>query len=1177
MRACLSLGVAVASSFLYQATAQASYGNPDDGNDTGNSAGQVDSPQSTVTVIANSGDNQNGLPNEQSCQMQGTTTVFVTIYPTGPVSATDGSPAGTTGTPDHTGYQTIHVSPLDSPQNNQPTVQAFTTLTISDLWSGGSESANNPTSVSVFGSDSPVSTGYPHSDSSSPSNSGIYGTPASASGISPVRNSASGDNGGATQGTFQSVPSNSPYNTGKSGQVTANPNGAGGDSRGTAVQPSNLYTIVTDTNVEWITGSDGGPSPITVISEHTITLGTAAAEAVSGSGPVVTCWTVTGPDGKETVVESTINTSQANGGVPKATSVAITGPDGNISPQAFTSAIDQQTPVTTITATGAAPVFTGPGLPTSTAITILGSDGIATVIYSTWVVESGPVTGAPTALPTGVSVSPEDAQGPPNGHDITSCTSYTVIGPDGRLTVIESTLVIPVSAALATEFPQDLPNGISVQVTAAPGSVAPGAGAITTVSSYTVIGTDGKLTVIETSFLIPGPIATPFATMAPSGVVTGIPGQVTAAPGQAVSADMAPQGLTTCVTYTVLGTDGLPTVLESTVVMPKSQVLPTGTSIGLPSVVPNGGTNDLPKGVSVPAQANQGYTTCITVDVLGPNGVATPVVETIVLTPQESGQLGATGPISTIGFPSVVPQGPSNLPQGITPADTASVSPVTTAVTVTVVGANGIPSPVVETIVFTPQPQVLTPGIVNPETVPGTGVAPSLSLEEYGAGFPSVPTVTPPPVVSSGLGGLPVGTDGAKPPIFTIVTGPGGIPVLSVVTAVPLSVYGNSGNADNKGLPASGPVPEGTLGGYGWQPVGASPAGYGAPSSLSNPQAGLVATSVQTSTWVNVIPEPTTTYTMKFPLTTLATVTVPAKVSVVKRVQHVREFAPLSASWVNSTATSLETLTGSPTLIPPPIDPSPAPSAFNTIAPPPGTALCPAGGKVGNTTVNFDGSRPGPLLNPAGDFWFSEGFLVAPLSPQSVQGYMASSGGQLVEFVPPALTGPETTGSSDTAEIGVGPNSPNPCFRFNLYSANLGCAAQAAEQWCEFEVSAYTYNQAASNEMSIAWSEVKRIPACPSFPNVPCPLTPVKFDGYENITSVLVRLHVGLELRTWWADDLQFGWTDNSCEASQCRQAVAPQRVKREAVESTLRRGVWRWTPTGHERMGEEYIWDSLN
>ncbi|KAG8417034.1 hypothetical protein J3459_013087 [Metarhizium acridum] len=139
MRASLTFGAVVASSLLYQAAAQATYGNPDDGSDTENSAGQVDSPQSTVTVFVNSGENSNGFPNGKSCQMQGTTTVFVTVYPTVPVSNGNESPAaitGTDGTPDHTGYRTIQVSPLDSSNGNRPTVQAFTTVTISDLWSG---------------------------------------------------------------------------------------------------------------------------------------------------------------------------------------------------------------------------------------------------------------------------------------------------------------------------------------------------------------------------------------------------------------------------------------------------------------------------------------------------------------------------------------------------------------------------------------------------------------------------------------------------------------------------------------------------------------------------------------------------------------------------------------------------------------------------------------------------------------------------------------------------------------------------------------------------------------------------------------------------------------------------------------------------------------------------------
>lgn len=213
-------------------------------------------------------------------------------------------------------------------------------------------------------------------------------------------------------------------------------------------------------------------------------------------------------------------------------------------------------------------------------------------------------------------------------------------------------------------------------------------------------------------------------------------------------------------------------------------------------------------------------------------------------------------------------------------------------------------------------------------------------------------------------------------------------------------------------------------------------------------------------------------------------------------------------------------------------------------------------------------------MNPTGDFWFSEGFLIAPPSSPLSNSYTPSSGGQLVEFVPPALT-PATIepGTGDTAEIGVGPNAAKPCFRFNFHGASLGCAAEGVEQWCEFEFSAYTFNETAGVEMPLGWSEVKRIPACQQFPQGTCALTPVELEGYDDLSSVLIELRVGLELRAWWGDDFKFGWTDNSCEASSCRSTATPKRVKRDVFDRAARRGVWQWTPTGLKKLDDDYVW----
>lgn len=202
--------------------------------------------------------------------------------------------------------------------------------------------------------------------------------------------------------------------------------------------------------------------------------------------------------------------------------------------------------------------------------------------------------------------------------------------------------------------------------------------------------------------------------------------------------------------------------------------------------------------------------------------------------------------------------------------------------------------------------------------------------------------------------------------------------------------------------------------------------------------------------------------------------------------------------------------------------------------------------------------------------------MAPPSSPPS-DAYLASSGNQLLQFMPLALV-PDAPfdGAGDTAEIGVGPNEISPCFRFNFYGASLGCAAEGVEQWCEFEFSAYTYNETSGSETSLNWSETKRVPACSNFPQGPCSLIPVQLDGYNDLTSILITVRVGLELRAWWGDDFHVGWTDNTCEAASCRSSAISRRAKREAFSRASRRGVWQWTPNGAKKLDDDYVWSSF-
>ncbi|KAH7327813.1 hypothetical protein B0I35DRAFT_346099 [Stachybotrys elegans] len=242
---------------------------------------------------------------------------------------------------------------------------------------------------------------------------------------------------------------------------------------------------------------------------------------------------------------------------------------------------------------------------------------------------------------------------------------------------------------------------------------------------------------------------------------------------------------------------------------------------------------------------------------------------------------------------------------------------------------------------------------------------------------------------------------------------------------------------------------------------------------------------------------------------------------------------------------------------------TPAASAVPTV--------CATADKVGNATYTFSNTAVGPLFNPIEDIWFSEGFCVVPPTDGGSPPYLPCSGSKLLEFVPPSLQSSDPWAAS-TAEIGVGPNFAKPCFRFDLYEAYLGCDTQGTTEWCEFEVAAYTHDESSPYEQSMEWAETKRIPACNTFIQGGCPLVPVQFEGFTNMTSVLITLHVGLEPRVWWADHISVGWTDNGCDAAQCRDETQTKRVKRQRVESALEHGVWHWTRGGLERLADDYI-----
>lgn len=153
--------------------------------------------------------------------------------------------------------------------------------------------------------------------------------------------------------------------------------------------------------------------------------------------------------------------------------------------------------------------------------------------------------------------------------------------------------------------------------------------------------------------------------------------------------------------------------------------------------------------------------------------------------------------------------------------------------------------------------------------------------------------------------------------------------------------------------------------------------------------------------------------------------------------------------------------------------------------------------------------------------------------------YRSASGDQMAEFIPESLSNGRFNNSShDLAMISVGRQGSNPCFRFNMYSVSLGCPPNLPAPLCDFTIWGMRYNEATNREESTGTDDddVHTL-RCEQ---AQCDLALTDFnDAYKNVTSVIIKATSGNETQTWWADNLALGWTDNSCNAAECRERAA--------------------------------------
>lgn len=577
-----------------------------------------------------------------------------------------------------------------------------------------------------------------------------------------------------------------------------------------------------------------------------------------------TCVTMLGPDGKPTIVDWPFDPNAPGGSGPIATAGPFTGvPGGNGN------------------SNGNGGVLTdGSALPqtgsiTAASFTVLGPDGLPTVVQTSWTVSptdvgsgsgQGPIFShaSISGLPSGISAQlpspsgllPDGAPGPdgPDGSDDAATTCYTIIGPDGMPTVIETTGAVPgatggpVVGPGATLLPPSASDILPLPMPPFPDTASdaspvdgsgnnPGRNPFTTCTTYTVLGPDGLPTVVDTTWVVPPAFETgsALATDA-SGPLSAPAGQITGAPGAPLPGSDG--DITTCSTYTVIGPDGLPSAVETTFVVPAEASRAQATNGQLTSGIQAAPWSAASAGPAPPSAGGPGspggdgsagegpLTTCITVMTTGTDGILTPVEQTVVIPPASGAQLPditdqSALPLTTAGLPDSAPTGPVIGNGNSGPGDNGDPN---------ISGYGGDASD----------------GDAGTVAPPGGPVQTGASADPLTAGEPTM-TVT-----------------GTRTSTLTVIADPTGGPVISGPSGIPLSDYGAGGAGEP--LPATA-LPDN--GGAGPSESTLFPAG-----SVAYGGAGSGGVPV-TSTWSNAIPEGTTTYLLKFPLTTLATL--PAK------------------------------------------------------------------------------------------------------------------------------------------------------------------------------------------------------------------------------------------------------------------------------------------------------------
>jgi len=123
------------------------------------------------------------------------------------------------------------------------------------------------------------------------------------------------------------------------------------------------------------------------------------------------------------------------------------------------------------------------------------------------------------------------------------------------------------------------------------------------------------------------------------------------------------------------------------------------------------------------------------------------------------------------------------------------------------------------------------------------------------------------------------------------------------------------------------------------------------------------------------------------------------------------------------------------------------------------------------------------------------------------------------------VDGSPDAGAESIGEFGAGPRSSESAYWIDAYSAYLGCS-NAGPRDCTITINGY---DAVSSTRAVYQTVTQ--PPCHGLKN--CTLALVEFSaGFRNLSGIQILAAVNDRPVTWYMDDLQLGWSNNTCAAA---------------------------------------------